>query len=372
MQVTTLKSLKGDLNMENKKLRVGIVGCGGMGRGVHSPAFSKMEDVEIAAYCDIIRERAEELAEKYGVAPECVYTDYKEMLKQTDLDAIDIITPNKFHSEIAVAAMEAGFHVFCEKPDAVSIAEAAKMKDASERTGKILMVMRNNRYRETAKYLKQFIGEGRMGEVYAARCGWQRRRGAPGVGGWFTTKALSGGGPLIDLGVHMIDLTMWLMGNPRPVAVSGCTYCKFAESSVSDSTEAKFGDKKAGGTFDVEDLAMGFIRFDNGACLQVEVSWNSNVGQERQFVELRGDKAGSIWNTDDGKLRIFTEEFGNTVDITPNAKDMDGGHAQNLRHFVDCVLYGAEPMFVPQQGYNMVGILEAMYRSAKEGHEIQL
>ena len=358
--------------MENKKLRVGIVGCGGMCRGVHAISFNEFEDTEIVAFCDIVKEKAMDQAELYGVPAECVYTDYREMLKQGNLDAVDIITPNKFHSEIAVAALEAGLHVFCEKPDAVSVAEAAKMKAAAEKSGKILMVMRNNRYRETSKYLKKFVEEGRMGGVYAARCGWQRRRGAPGVGGWFTTKELSGGGPLIDLGVHMIDLTMWLMGNPRPVAVSGCTYCKFAQSTVSDSTEAKFGEKKAGGTFDVEDLAMGFIRFDNGACLQVEVSWNSNIDQERQFVELRGEKAGSIWNTDDGRLRIFTEEYGNTVDIVPNAKDMDGGHKQNLRHFADCILYGAEPMFVPQQGYNMVGILEAMYRSAEEGHEILL
>ncbi len=359
--------------MENKKLRVAIIGCGGMAKGAHCPGFAEMEDVEMVAACDIIEEKAVYIAEKYGIPADSVYTDYRDVLKRDDLDAVDIITPNKFHSEIAVAALEAGLHVFCEKPDAINVAEAGKMKAAAEKSGKILMVMRNNRYRETAKYLKKFIEEGRMGGIYAGRCGWQRRRGAPGKGGWFTTKELSGGGPLIDLGVHMIDLTMWLMGSPRPVAVTGCTYRKFADSDVSDSTEAKFGEKKAGGTFDVEDLAMGFIRFENGACLQVEVSWNSNVDHERQFVELRGEKAGSIWNTDNTHLQIFTEEYGKTVDITPNASD-EGvkAHARNLRHFADCVLYGAEPQFVPQQGYDMVGILEAMYRSAEEGREILL
>ncbi len=355
-----------------KKLRVGLIGAGGIAGYVHMPAWSRMEDVEVVAICDIKIEKAKAMAEKYGVAQ--VFEQYRELLNLPGLDAIDICTPNYLHSIIAVEALEKGLHVFCEKPDAISVAEANRMKAAAEESGKTLMVMRNNRYRGISAYAKQYIADGRMGDVYAARCGWQRRRGIPGKGGWFTTRAQSGGGPLIDLGVHMIDLTMWLMGNPRPVAVSGCTYCKFADTDVSDSTESKYGEKASSGVFDVEDLAMGFIRFENGACMQIEFSWASNIDEERVFFELRGTKSGAKWDSVSNRLGLFTEEYGVTADEWPHAEKGHalGDHGANLRHFADVVLYGAQPMFVPQQGVNMIQILEAMYRSAELGREVQL
>lgn len=356
-----------------RKLKIAVVGCGGISRGAHLPGYARMNNVEIIGVCDLIPERAEAVAKQYGIPFTC--TDYKDLFSLEGLEAIDICTPNYWHSRIAVDALEHGLHVFCEKPDAVSVEEAEKMKASAEKSGKVLMVMRNNRYRATASYLKQYIEDGRMGDIYAGRCGWIRRRGIPGRGGWFTTKELSGGGPLIDLGVHMIDLTMWLMGNPTPVAVSGCAFNKFANSEeISDSAESKYGDKNADGIFDVEDLAMGFIRFDNGACLQIEFSWASNIQAEEQFVELRGSKAGSAWSTRDGRLKIFGEEYGTTFDLLPA---VDDGrciqiHEANLRHFADVVLNGREPMFVPQQGLNMIKILEAMYKSAETGREVQL
>lgn len=265
-------------------------------------------------------------------------------------------------------------HVLCEKPDAINVAEAEKMKLAAEKNNKTLMVIRNNRFMESSKFLKKYIDDGQMGNIYAGRCGWQRRRGIPGRGGWFTTKELSGGGPLIDLGVHMIDLAVWLMGNPKPVAVTGCTYNKFADSEdISDSAESKYGDKNANGTFDVEDLAMGFIRFDNGACLQIEFSWASNVEKEKRYVELRGEKSGSIWSSEDGLLKIFSEKYGKTTDYIPNTcNESMSHHEANIRHFADVVLNGAEPIFVPQQGVDMIKILSAMYDSAEQGKEIQL
>ena len=330
-----------------------------------------MDNVEVVAICDIVPEKAEALAEKFHIPH--IFEDYKEMLKMPELDAVDICTPNVWHSIMAVDALEAGLHVFCEKPDAVSVEEAEKMKAAAEKSGKTLMVMRNNRYLPSSSFMKEYVEAGKMGEIYAARCGWQRRRGIPGKGGWFTTKELSGGGPLIDLGVHMIDLTMWLMGNPKPVAASGCTYCKFADNDVSDSVDSNFGEKKANGTFDVEDLAMGFIRFENGACMQIEFSWASNIEEEQRFYELRGTKAGAAWTSATKKLKIFTEEFGKTVDYLPNIDDTEISiHTANLRHFADVVLNGAEPMFVPQQGVDMVKILEAIYKSAETGREVLL
>lgn len=356
-----------------KKLRVGLVGLGGICNVAHMPAYVQMEDVEICAVCDCNEEKIAAFREKWDLPTVPAFTDYKAMLTQAQLDSVDICTPNYLHSEIAVEALERGLHVFCEKPDAVSVSEAVRMQKAAETSGRHLMVMRNNRYVPASRYLKAFIADGKMGEIYCGRCGWQRRRGIPGKGGWFTTKALSGGGPLIDLGVHLIDLSIWLMGNPTPVAVSGCTYQKFADTDVSDSVHSTFGEKKSGGTFDVEDLAMGMIRFDNGACLQIEFSWASNVEKENNFVELRGTKAGSCYSN--GQLKIFTEEHGSCVDLVPvtaNQQVNSPAHGANLRHFVDVVLHDAEPDFVPAQGVNMIKILEAMYQSAQTGREIRL
>ena len=354
----------------NKKLTVGVVGLGGILTNAHMIGYNMLKDkVEIAAVCDIVPEKIKGFKERFGYQDIPGFTDYKELLKVEGLDFIDICTPNYLHSIIAVDALDAGLHVFCEKPDAVSVDEAERMREAAERNNRHLMVMRNNRHRATAKYLKQYIADGKMGDIYCGRCGWQRRRGIPGKGGWFTTKAQSGGGPLIDLGVHMIDLAIWLMGNPTPVSVSGCTYTKFANSDLSDSVNSDFGEKKADGTFDVEDLAMGFIRFDNGACLQIEVSWASNVEKEVNFVELRGDKAGMSLYGDD--LKIFAEDNGVLQDIYPKTSGRQP-HALNIEHFVDVLLGNTEPDFTPTQGVNMIKILEAIYKSAETGMEIRL
>lgn len=353
-----------------KKLRLGIVGTGGMGSH-HIRSYHDIPEIELVAACDIVPGRAEKASHGNGWENTKPYESYKEMIENEELDAVDICTPNYLHSEVAVFALDHGLHVFSEKPDAVDVTEALKMKEASERNGKVLMVMRNNRYYQASQYMKKFIAEGKCGDIYAGRCGWVRRRGIPGKGGWFTTKAQSGGGPLIDLGVHMIDLSIWLMGNPTPVAVSGCTYNRFAENTASaDSSHAGFGEAKEDGTFDVEDLAMGFIKFDNGACLQIEFSWASNIEAERKFVELRGSKAGfTIEN--ENNLKIFGEQDGQLTDDHPESIPVNG-HGLNLAHFVDVVLNGAKPDFEPIQGVNMIKILCAIYESARTGKEVIL
>lgn len=352
-----------------KKVKVGIIGLGGISTVAHMPGYLEMDNVEIAAICDINPEKIDRFKEKFNLGEIPSFTDYKELLEVDGLDFVDICTPNYLHSIIAVDALNKGLHVFCEKPDAVSVEEAEKMKAAAENSGKHLMVMRNNRYRKTARYLKDYIEDGNMGEIYCGRCGWQRRRGIPGKGGWFTTKAQSGGGPLIDLGVHMIDLAIWLMGNPTPVAVSGSIYNKFADNDVSDSVNSDFGDKVSDGTFDVEDLAMGFIKFDNGACLQIEFSWASNVDKEYNYVELRGTKAGATLK--DG-IEIYTEKNGVLVDENPIVEDTKNAHGNNIRHFVDVISNGTKPEFEPIQGLNMIKILSAIYKSAETGREVVL
>ncbi len=351
-----------------KKIRIGIIGNGGICRGAHIGHYINDDRVEIVALCDIIKERAENYKKEYFPDAD-VYTDYKELLKDESIDSVDICTPNYLHSIIAVDAFKAGKHVFCEKPDAINVDEVLKMKAAADEAGKLLMVMRNNRFVSASQYAKKYIEQGKMGEIYAGRCGWQRRRGIPGKGGWFTTKEQSGGGPLIDLGVHMIDLAIWLMGNPTPVSVSANTYCKFADNDTSDSDNSKFGDKNADGTFDVEDLAMGMIRFDNGAVLQIEFSWASNIKSERRFVELRGTKSGLAWVNNE--IEFFTEEDGQLLDIKATDKNINGHHA-NLSHYIDILTEGGEPCFKPQQGIDMIKILCAIYESAETGKEVIL
>lgn len=353
-----------------KKWRVGIIGIGGIFKGSHIGEYLDDERLEVVALCDIIEERATEIRDKH-FPNAAVYTDFRELLKDESIDSVDICTPNYLHSIIAVAAFEAGKHVFCEKPDAVNVEEVLKMNKAAEKAGKTLMIMRNNRFSEGSQYAKKFIESGAMGEIYCGRCGWQRRRGIPGKGGWFTTKAESGGGPLIDLGVHMIDLAIWLMGSPKPVTVTGSTYRKFADSDTSDSVNSDFGDKVSDGTFDVEDLAMGTIRFDNGAQLQIEFSWASNIKKENRFVELRGTKAGLSWH--DGDVEIFTEMHGEGCDIHPsNLQPEKKEHVLNLINFYDVVIDGKEPVFKPQQGIDMIKILCAIYKSAETGREVVL
>ncbi len=339
-------------------IKIGIIGAGKICQGVHLPAYDKIDNTKIVAICDIDSKKLDDMKQRYPDAR--LYTDYKQMLDTEELDAVDICTPNILHSTVAIYALNKGIHVMCEKPDAISVSEAERMKEAAEKSGKTLMVMRNNRYRPSTTFLKEYIKEGKMGEIYAARCGWIRRRGIPGWGGWFTDKKQAGGGPLIDLGVHIIDLAMYLMGNVRPVSVSGCTYSKFAHTSQSK--------------MDVEDLAMGFIRFDNGSCLQIEFSWASNIECDQMFLELRGEKAGSRMSGIDRKFEIFTRECNTNVNIKPDIDDYRGmqHHEANIRHFIDVIANGAEPDFTPEQGLNMVKILEALYESARIGKEVQL
>lgn len=356
-----------------RKMKAGIIGTGNIARVHHIPAWKENNNVELEAVCDN-REDIDEIAENFDIP--YVFKDYKELLDM-NLDIIDVCTPNYLHSIIAVEALEKGKHVFCEKPDAISVKEVLKMKKASEENDRMLMVMRNNRFIPSSKFLKEYIKQGNFGDIYAAKCGWVRRRGIPGKGGWFTTKELSGGGPLIDLGVHMIDLTVWLMGNPTPVSVSGSTWCNFAENTSEmdlGSSTFKVADDK--GVFDVEDMATGYIRFKNGATLQIEVSWASNVEKEDRYVELYGTKCGSKWYVKDPEgLKLFGEINGVAADIKPRfpkRRNAKSAHRKNIDHFVDCLVYDTEPVFTPQQGVDMIKILEAIYKSAETGKEVIL
>jgi len=364
-----------------KTCKFALVGCDGIMKWVHIPALAKIANVEVVAMCDSVEGRCEEIKKfaksEYGTNlldnARC-YTSYDEMLEHESLDAVDICTPNYLHAPFAIKALEKGIHAFSEKPDCTNVEDMLRMKEAAEKSGKVLMVMRNNRYNVYAQMLKKRAESGEFGTIYCGRCGWIRRRGIPGKGGWFTTKEYSGGGPLIDLGVHMIDLAIYLMGNPKPVAVSGAVYCNFANDTAAQTGDgARYGEAKKDGIFDVEDQATGFIRFDNGAALQIDFSWAGNIEAENfNFLELRGSKAGMKWK-DSGKIaKVFKEVDGEQVDETLQADTSIGGHEANLRHFVDVISSGAKPDYTPQQGLDMIKILTAIYRSAETGREVVL
>lgn len=360
-----------------EKLKVGIVGFGGIFNSQHKSAWISSDRAEIVAICDINPDKLDWAKSQFGDKVQ-YFTDYKEMIDMVKPDIVDICTPNYVHSPISCYALDHGAHALCEKPDAINVEDAIKMKEAQERSGKVLMVVRNNRHVGSSQLLKNMIANGEFGDIYTGRCGWIRKRGIPGKGGWFTTKAMSGGGPLIDLGVHMIDLALYMMGNPKPVSVVGSTYCKFANNEEeSDSVHSQFGEKVEDGTFDVEDLAIGFIKFENGASLQLEFSWASNIEKETAFVELRGTEKGVKWEGGfftlyDGKQNDENEDRLLLEKQQQYYGDRPIGHGGNIEHFLDVILNGAKPDYVIDQGIDMIKILSGIYESAETGKEVRL
>ena len=334
-------------------IKVGIVGTG-IGR-LHANGYRKCPDVEIRAVCDIDEARARKAAEEYGVKD--VYTDYREMMKDPEIDAVSVCTPNALHAPVAVAAFEAGKHVICEKPLATNARDGKAMVDAGKKAGKIFMMAFNNRFRGDTQLLKKCIEAGELGEIYYAKTGWLRRKGIPGMGGWFTTKSMSGGGPLIDLGVHVLDLTLWLMGNPKPTYVVGSAYAKFGPEIA----------ERMGGTYDVEDLATGLVKLENGATVFVEASWHSHIEREVIYTQLIGTKGGAEFNP----LRIYTDVNGNSADTVLQHPNVSG-HEMEIVHFVECIRENKTPIATGEHGLHIQLILDALYESARTGKGVEV
>lgn len=347
-----------------EKLKYACVGAGGIADWKHLAGYSKISGVEIKAVCDPNIKAAEKLAEKYGIPG--VFQDYKEMLEKTDLDFISVCTPNYLHAPVTVEALKKGIHVHCEKPIAMSAKEAQDMVDAKNKYGRKLMVALNNRFTNESFFVKKYAEEGLLGEIYHAKCGWRRRRGIPGKGGWFTNKELSGGGPLIDLGVHFLDLAMYFMGFPKPAAVTGATYSKFAGNISRNSWNyGGSGD----GVYDVEDMAVGFVRLQNGATVDLEFSWASNIEKEYNYYELLGTKGGVCFK--EGTLKVFSEVMDTCVDITPDTKYPKKA-VDEFEHFIDCIENDREPMAPPEQAVELMKIIGGIYESAETKREVVL
>ena len=286
------------------KLRVAVIGTGMIANSAHFPALNDLRKeglVDVVGVADIREEVAAETAKRHNVPN--YYSDPQKMLDELKPDFVAVCTPNMYHKEWTIKALRAGAHVACEKPSGLCVADIEEMWKTAEECGKMLFPCQCMRWRNYMQQSKELVSSGELGDVYFSDIEFIRRIGVP-TWGMFHMKEHNFGGPFCDLGVHLIDLSIWLMGNPTPVAVSGNTYCKFADNDSSDSVNSDFGDKMADGTFDVEDLAMGMIRFDNGAVLQIEFSWASNIKSENRFVELRGTKSGSRMSGIDRKFDI--------------------------------------------------------------------
>jgi len=336
-----------------EKVKVGVIGTG-MGRN-HIRAYQALKEAEVAGVVDIERSRAEGIAQEYGIPKS--FTDYRHLLEEKEIDAVSICTPNCLHSKISIVALEAGKHVLCEKPMAIGVLEAQEMVEASERTGKKLMLALNQRFQTNHQFLKRYIENGELGEIYFAKTGWIRRKSKTNSPGkWFSNKSMSGGGPLIDLGVHILDLTLWLMGAPKVISVSGSVYTKFGKHGA-----------RTGQTFDVEDFTFAMLKLDNGAVLTLETSWGCFTKEERLSMNLLGSKGGLNLRP----LEIYTEHYDSPVDIVL-APDKTTGYEGEVAHFIDCILKDKEPSPNGEEGLYIQEILDAIYKSAEMGKQVEM
>ncbi|MDF2700511.1 MAG: oxidoreductase domain protein [Haloplasmataceae bacterium] len=354
-------------------LKVGIIGCGGIANGKHMPSLKKVKEVEMVAFCDLIEERAVKAAKDYGTTNAKVYTDYKELLKDKSIDVVHVCTPNRSHSVITVDALEAGKHVMCEKPMAISTSEAQKMLEAAKKSGKKLTIGYQNRFRPDSQYLKAECEKGTLGEVYYAKAHAIRRRAVP-TWGVFLNEHEQGGGPLIDIGTHALDLTLWMMNNYKPKMVVGSVFKKLGQQR---NTANAWGDWKLE-EFTVEDSAFGYIVMENGATIVLESSWALNSLDVREAqTSLCGTLAGA--DMMDG-LRLNYVNNNRQVVEKPsfNAGGVafySGGDSNDAsfveaKMWIDSILNDTNPVVLPEQAFVVSQILEAIYESSKTGQPV--
>jgi predicted dehydrogenase len=347
------------------KLRIGLVGCGGIS-GIHIDGWKRISDIaEIVAVADPIEDRRNARGEALGVSADKRFPYFEDMLKAgVKVDAIDICTPNGFHAPISIAALNAGVHVLCEKPLAKNPGEVREMIAARDRAkNKILMTAQHMRFQNNSVRLKDYIDKHPLGDVYYCRAQFNRRRFLPCRPGFLDIN-ISGGGPTIDIGVHILDLSLHLMGHPEPVSVTGIAPQKLAKRNDIRGWWGEWDRDK----ITVEDFAAGFVRFKNGAALTLECSWLANQ-KEPEFtkITLVGTEAGAEWPD----LNIYSESAGSTTDTHLQfADDKIGGHQKEIAVFADAVIHGKPSPVPAEQSLNVIRILEGLYRSHESGKEV--
>ncbi|GCE11340.1 Gfo/Idh/MocA family protein [Tengunoibacter tsumagoiensis] len=355
--------------LNQEKIRVGIIGVGFAGEA-SLKGFKKNPNVEVVALAGLEEDRLEYLSKTYAIANS--YLSYKDLLQRDDLDAVSIGVPNHLHAPIALAAFERGLHVLCEKPLARTSAEAETMVEAATRANRVLQVIFNHRERTDVQTLKRYIDEGKLGNIYYAKAYWMRRRGIPGAGTWFVNKNTAGGGPLIDLGVHVLDMALFLLGEPSILTVSASTYNELGTRGVGiNISERKSG---VGSAYEVEDLASAFIRLSTGGTLLLETSWATHSSAQDDYgVVLYGTEGGAeirVKNyTTENALHIYTDIAGVPADISPRTS---GGnfHVAVVDKFVENILSGNWSRFNGSEGLRRARVIDACYTSALQGREV--
>jgi len=346
---------------KDRKIRVGIVGAGGIATGQHIPGYLKCDSVEVLAVCDIAEDRARKAAEQFKIPH--VFTDYKKLLEIEEIDAISVCTPNYMHKDPTVAALKLGKHVLCEKPLAMNAREGEAMVAAARENKRQLQVGFNLRFGGEAVALKKMIDAGALGDVYYARCQALRRRGVPSWG-VFGQKHLQGGGPLIDIGVHILDLTLHMVGFPKPVSVSGKACTKFGNKPNVFGSWGQWDWK----TFTVEDFASGYVRFENGLTLLLESSFCANIENDVFDFHILGDRGGARYSPP----AIFTEQNMTLLNIAPTGIRPVASHAAEVAAFVEAIRNDT-PVPVPgEQGLVVTRIIDAIYKSSETDKEVRL
>lgn len=356
-----------------RTVKVGIIGCGGIGQNKHMPSLSKIPNVEIVAFCDLIEERAQMCKEKFGTPDAFVCTDYKELLAIPDIEVVHVLTPNREHAQITVDALYAGKHVMCEKPMAKTAEGARQMVAAAKATGKKLAIGYQHRMKAEARYAKEYIESGALGEIYYANCYAIRRRGTPNWGVFLDAEA-QGGGPIIDIATHSLDLTLYLMNNYEPEMVVGKTHKKLEHPEAGNI----WGDNGVS-TTELEEAACAFIRMKNGATIMLETSWALNTDEPIQegSCVLCGSKAGiSLKNNE---LRINKVELGRQVVTSVDCSAggvafYDGASVSpadaEAMAWIESIVNDTEQIVKPEQACVVSEILEAIYVSSETGKPV--
>ena len=348
----------------DQKLRIGFIGAGGIA-GTHMRYLSNMPDVELVAVSDIVETSVKRRAEEFGIPHQ--HTDYEKMLTEVDLDAVSVCTPNGLHAPCTIAALESGAHVLVEKPLAMNAVEGQQMLDAAARNDRKLVIGFQHRYEARTNFIKKAVDNGDLGRVLYGRVQALRRRGIPNWG-VFGRKDLQGGGPLIDIGVHVIETAHFAMGSPRPVAATGAIHTYLGDKPSTVVSQWPNWDHK---TYTVEDLAVGHIRFDNGATLSVEASFAAHIEKNEWNFTLMGDKGGATWDPPE----LYTDANDHMVNTQPHW--MPSGAAADpfrtkMRNFVEHVLYDKETMAPAAHGLMVQKMLDGLYASAAEGREVNI
>ncbi|WP_199614516.1 Gfo/Idh/MocA family protein [Paenibacillus alkalitolerans] len=345
----------------DKKLRIGIIGGGGIARGAHIANYFKYPDkAEVVAVADVNEDVLQLNRQEFGI--EHTFTHYRDMLAKMELDAVSVCTPNKFHAGAAIAALEAGCNVLCEKPPAMNAAEAREMANAARKSGKLLHYGFHFRFSAEAQMLRRYIDAGELGHVYSGKIKALRRSGIPGWG-VFTNKELQGGGPLIDIGVHMLDLGLYFMGYPKPVHVIGKTYRELGNRPLTPTWGGQWDYEN----YSVEDLAMAMITFDNGASLHLEASFIVHMKEnDRMNVQLYGTEGGCSFSP----VGIYKDRHGTLIDIAPAyLPKVDAYHAE-IGAFLNACRGEPTPLSTPEEGILVQQIVDAIYASADSGKPV--